>query len=171
MRQFPVPGPNPMAHGNTNLLANQNIPEKSKIDWCAFSVDLSRMGRNVFSAEDYGDPVVSPTLLSPGTKVVKVGRTTGRQYGTVNGAIVQGWDDGHSTVEIGVIGHANGVFADSGDSGSLCVLEDKQGDLHAAGLVVDKHAELKLAIVTPMWALLEDVSRELGESVGFWEGR
>jgi hypothetical protein len=106
-------------------------------------------------------------VMSPGDKVIKVGRSTGRQEGMVNGAVIQTWSDGQEVIEIGVIGE--GVFADKGDSGALCLHENANGDFLAAGLIVGTHMETHLATVTPMWVLLEDISKELGESVELWE--
>jgi hypothetical protein len=104
-------------------------------------------------------------LLAPQAPVEKLGRTTGRTSGTVNSAIVQRWADGHPSIEIGVVGELH-PFADLGDSGSLCLTPGPPGtDLSAGGLVVGKNNFINMALVTPMWAVLEDMTITMGAAV------
>jgi hypothetical protein len=96
--------------------------------------------------------------------VQKLGRTTGETYGTVNEAVVQRWSDGKLTIELAVISDNPGDFADLGDSGSLCITS-RLGE--AGGLVFGINHYLNAALVTPLWAVLEDMTANIGETVTF----
>jgi hypothetical protein len=69
-------------------------------------------------------------------------------------------------MEIGVVGKG-GAFADVGDSGSLCIAVRSEVELFAGGLVVGVNHFLNAALVTPMWAVLEDMSSAVGGAVNF----
>lgn len=111
------------------------------------------------------ESLISVACIFPGSKVIKVGRTTGRTEGVVNAAVIQSWQDGVVTVELGVIG-TGGLFADKGDLGALCVQETADGTLHAAGLVIGKNTFLNLALVTPIAAVLDSIHRRTGLILG-----
>jgi len=92
--------------------------------------------------------------------VFKYGRSTDGREGIVNECVVQKWMDDNLTVEIGVIGQAEEAFADRGDSGSLVITAREASDgsegIYAVGLLIGK-SNRGLALVTPLWAILEDV--------------
>lgn len=80
----------------------------------------------------------------------------------IGGSTVGGWN---VSVEIGVVGDTL-LFTDSGDCGSLCFMEDELG-IKAAGLVIGMNSRYHLAVVTPVWAVVEDIETKLGETVTF----
>jgi len=71
--------------------------------------------------------------------------------------------DNTLTAEICVVGRAEEKFADRGDSGSLVITEhtDRNGDvgLCAVGLLIGNTVN-GLALVTPLWAILEDIKNQ-----------
>jgi hypothetical protein len=101
--------------------------------------------------------------LKPGTKVSKIGRTTGETEGTVNGCVIQRWIDNIVTIEIGVQGDDR-VFADVGDSGSLVVTANDD-EPYGVGMLIGKNAMGGLGLVSPLWAVLEDVEATLGQKI------
>jgi Peptidase family S64 len=96
-------------------------------------------------------------------EVLKIGRATGETKGTVNGCVIQRWDDDTVTIEIGVVG-TGGVFADVGDSGSLVVTVSGD-EPYGLGMLIKKNADGGLGLVSPLWAVLEDVEATLGEGI------
>jgi hypothetical protein len=97
-------------------------------------------------------------------KVSKIGRTTEETEGTVHGCIIQAWINNQITTEIAVIGDKKD-FADVGDSGSLVVTAE---DSYALGMLIGNNSLRNLAIVSPLWAVLEDVQAKLGRKVEFY---
>ncbi|KAI5811305.1 hypothetical protein DFH27DRAFT_20531 [Peziza echinospora] len=138
--------------------------EVSRVEWVAFSVNENRIGRNYFAWAEMS--VKQPVHLAPVNRVLKAGRATGVTFGTVSGAVVLSWEDGRLSSEIAVVGSGM-AFADNGDSGALCVVEMLDGDLHAGGMVIGNCWRYRIAAVMPMWRLIRDVERELGERVIF----
>ena len=104
-------------------------------------------------------------------EVFKTGRTTGETKGEVNGCVLQQWstEDKRRTIEICVCGDKDdgSGFARRGDSGSLVVTEDTDSDeLYGVGLLTGLSVK-GLGIVSPLWAVLEDVERNLGRKIHF----
>ena len=95
--------------------------------------------------------------------VSKIGRTTGETEGKVNGCIIQRWVDNVITTEIGVLGNGK-IFA--GDSGSLVVTE-KDDEQYGVGILIGKNADSFLGLVSPLWAVLEDVETVLEQKIIF----
>lgn len=98
-------------------------------------------------------------------EVSKVGRTTGETNGIVNGCVLQRWVDGTLTTEIGVIGDER-IFGDVGDSGSLVVAEN-HNEPYGVGMLIGKNARGELGLVSPLWAILEDVEEKLNQKISF----
>ena len=156
--------------------AIQNNTTLSRVEWCCFEVlnyryvlepdvyfqqlmTLFRCAGNWYSSGKYeGRRIRNSLLLAPYMSVFKYGRTTDETEGQVNPCVVQRWMDDDVTVEIGVLGER---FADRGDSGSLVITERTPGGgdegLYALGLLIGKNGGGELALVTPLWAILEDV--------------
>jgi hypothetical protein len=97
--------------------------------------------------------------------VSKIGRTTGETQGIVNGCIVQRWVDNHLSMEIAVLGSGD-LFADVGDSGSLVTTDDENP--RGVGMLIGKNVLGSLGLVSPLWAVLEDVEAKLGQKIDFY---
>jgi hypothetical protein len=115
-----------------------------------------RHGGNQFrEGKNDGLKIIGIKPLKPKMKVYKYGRTTNETTGEVNGCVVQVWEKGEVTSEIGILGEGE-KFAECGDSGSLVVTEGEDG-IYAVGMLVGKNTAMQLALVTPLWAILKDV--------------
>jgi len=97
-------------------------------------------------------------------KVSKIARTTGETQGTVNGCIIQRWVDCLS-MEIGVLGEER-VFSDVSDSGSLLTTVDDEPC--GVGMLIGKNVSGSLVLVSPLWAVLEDVEAKLKQIIDFY---
>lgn len=151
-----------------------SLPEgisQSRLDWAVFRGFEHRVLGNLLTSEDLDDePVARSGDLKPGASVIKIGRTTGHTEGVVNGVAIQIWESNILTQEVAVIASSGetstGGFATTGDSGSLVV---SLVDLEAVGLVVGKNdvETPRWVAVTPLWAVMEDIKRVIGEEVEF----
>lgn len=103
-------------------------------------------------------------LLEPNMEVSKIGRSTGATTGIVNSCIVQQWADDKYTAEIGVLGENGGLFGDVGDSGSL-VFTKHRDKVYGVGMLIGKNYARNFGLVSPLWAILEDVQDELGQEI------
>jgi len=56
---------------------------------------------------------------------------------------------------------------DVGDSGLLCIVEISDGNLCPVELIVGKNMFCDAILVPAMWAVLEDMSSTIGETVKF----
>ena len=125
---------------------------------------IFRQGGNQYSSGIYeGHRIRGSQILSPNMSVFKYGRTTDSTEGIVNECVLQRWMDNTLTAEICVVGRAEEKFADRSDSGSLVITEhtDRNGDvgLCAVGLLIGNTVN-GLALVTPLWAILEDIKNQ-----------
>lgn len=124
-----------------------------------------RFGGNTLNSDTREDAVVNGiSLLKPDMKVTKIGRTTGETVGTVNGCVIQRWVDCLS-MEIGVLGEER-LFADVGDSGSLLTTVDDEPC--GVGMLIGKNVLGTLVLVSPLWAVLEDVEAKLKQRIDFY---
>jgi hypothetical protein len=103
---------------------------------------------------------ISP--LGDGDLVVKCGRTTGETQGIVNGFSLMLWKNHASTVELSVIG-LNGIpFGLKGDSGSLVLVGEKEGDylvnLRAGGILIGLNSLNNFSLVTPLAFVLKSIN-------------
>lgn len=135
----------------------------SRIEWCCFEVSSDRFGGNTLNSDTREDAAVNGiSLLKPDMKVSKIGRTTGQTEGTVNGCVIQRWVDGRLSMEIGVLGKER-LFADVGDSGSLLTTDDEKPC--GVGMLIEKNFSGTLVLVSPLWAVLEDVEAKLKQRI------
>jgi hypothetical protein len=124
-----------------------------------------RFGGNTLNSDTRENAVVNGiSLLKPGMKVSKIGRTTEETVGTVNSCVIQRWSD-HLSMEIGVLGDER-VFADVGDSGSLLTTVDDEPC--GVGMLIGKNVLGSLVLVSPLWAVLEDVEAKLQQRIAFY---
>ena len=127
----------------------------------------NRFGGNRLNSDTRQDAVVRGiSVLTPDMEVSKIGRTTGETEGIVNGCIIQRWVDNLVTTEIGVLGKER-VFADIGDSGSLVVTANGD-EPYGVGMLIGKNVLGSLGLVSPLWAVLEDVEAKLEQTVNFY---
>ena len=143
---------------------------QSGLDWAMFRCYEHWVLGNFLTSEDLtNEPVTRSGDINFRTTLIKMGRTTGYPEGVVNGVAIKIWESGILTREVAVIASSGetstGGVATTRDSSSLVSLVD----LEAVGLIVGKNdAETpRWVAVTPLWAVMEDTERVIGEEVEF----
>ncbi|TIP49649.1 MAG: hypothetical protein E5X77_10075 [Mesorhizobium sp.] len=122
-----------------------NIDPKANFDAAIFRIDSEDLVTS-FQRDQFDTPAAS-IALSPNMSVEKVGRTTGLTRGKVVGQIFGAHPIRYSNDLYGFTGHVffepvfaivglTDVFSDNGDSGSLIVAVDQNGQRNAVGIVV-----------------------------------
>lgn len=125
----------------------------------------------------YYDTPTSVMDLVSGMKIEKIGRSTDRKHGFVQGEVIGAVPISYAAGQYGFSGMvyfeplwvAHGIadlFSDSGDSGSLVTHVDTVGIRHAVGLVVGGCADSgspggKRSIILPLRSILNRLNVEL----------
>lgn len=122
-----------------------NVDARTNLDAAIFTISKEEDVTS-FQGESYDTPQLSGPII-PGMEVEKVGRTTGHRFGVVMGQIYGVTGISYSMPlhnfsgvvpfdpVYAVIGKTD-VFSDSGDSGSLVIGRDADGNRRAVGIVV-----------------------------------
>ncbi|KAF8416200.1 hypothetical protein BGX38DRAFT_1244634, partial [Terfezia claveryi] len=100
------------------------LPQANTLDFAIFQVSPERHGGNWVSLSGVAidGPVTAVGDFRPGDIVTKIGRTTAKTDGKVNGVGIVIWHGGEETSEIMILASGARVgeqFADLGDSGSM----------------------------------------------------
>ena len=157
------------------LPINDGIPENIAIDvnWdvSIFRLtDPDRVTSMQGTAFDTPHAVVSPV---PSMRVQKVGRTTGLTSGTIVAQSASPVPVQYQVSEYGVrknvffetvyiVQGDNGLpFSRPGDSGSLVVADDGQGNAHAVGLVFAGNEQRGLSFILPLPEIMQKLSVEI----------
>ena len=124
-----------------------------------------KAGENITPGRDIID---GWTYAGSGTRVQKIGRTTGVTTGVVSSGTAIIWQGGHATVELSIAmpqANPGGKFAGGGYSGALIFTEADQSQRYcqAVGFLHGRNLEENdLAVYTPMWAVMEMVAQGMG---------
>lgn len=157
------------------LPINEGIPENIDIskncDVALFEVEdpdqVSSMQGDKF------DTPISTTTPVGGMRVEKFGRTTGHTTGTVLGTAASPLPVGYSIKEYGISksvffddvvivqGEGDQPFSKAGDSGSLVIGIDAEGERQAVGLVFAGNEQRGLSFILPLPSILHALEVEL----------
>lgn len=161
---------------HTRLLPiNEGIPENIDIsrNWDAALFEIEDPSQICSRQGEHCD--TPPTVAEPtgGMRVEKVGRTTGLTYGTVIGVSGSPLPVGYNIKEYGVSktvffeeamivqGDNGAPFSKGGDSGSLVMGYDADGNRHAVGLVFAGNEARGLSFILPLPTILNQLEVEL----------
>ncbi|NTF42594.1 hypothetical protein [Rhizobium rhizogenes] len=157
------------------LPINDGIPENIQID-VNWDVSIFRLAEadkvTSFQGSAFDTPahVASPM---PSMRVKKVGRTTGLTGGTIVAQSASPVPVQYQVPEYGVrknvffetvyvvVGDNGLPFSKAGDSGSLVVADDGQGNTHAVGLVFAGNEQRGLSFILPLPEIMQKLSVEI----------
>lgn len=149
----------------------ENIDVASNVDAAIFEIEsLDQVSSMQGDRYDTPTSVADPT---GGWRVEKFGRTTGFTSGRIRGIVPMPMGVGYSVKEYGVSktvffndvividGDGDAPFSKAGDSGSLVVGYDDDGNRHAVGLVFAGNEARGQSFILPLPLILDKLGVEL----------
>jgi len=149
----------------------ENIDVATNVDAAIFDLESADQVSSM-----QGDRYDTPTSVVDargGWKVEKYGRTTGLTVGKILGVVAAPMGVGYNVKEYGVSktvffndviiaeGENGQPFSKAGDSGSLVVAYDDQGERHAIGLIFAGNELRGHSFIVPLQVVLEKLGVEL----------